>query len=505
MLEQEYSIGRFQNFLVLWLPLAILAMSLAFAMGFWASTSAFELNLVPEKPSQMLAFVALLSGATIVFKKPEIGLILLVAVVYSNASEIAVRNHGLPSALQALGILLGLVILVRWMSASSERPRGDAILILLAFYAVVLFGSSLHAINPGLADEKLFEHVKCLVLFALVVNLARSHTTLKRAVWAILIAGAALSTISAYQVLTSSYGWDFGGFGRIKVAQIVGDLRQPRIAGAFADPNFYAQVLIPLVPLALYRFLDTSSRRWKLLGAYCIAACLVALVFTYSRGGILALGVVLGLILIIQKPKLKHCVVGFILILLLLLLVPPQFQQRLGTLSQFMADEESPIVDTDSSFQQRSLLMRVAWDIWRDHPFFGVGAGNYSEYYLEYAEQIGATVDSYENFDQQRFPHSLYLEMAAETGLVGLLLFGAILLTACLKGWHAAHLFRKSGDLKSSRLVMSLLVGIAGYLTTSIFLHAHYLRHLWLLLALLAASSHIAIKAASNRKCGEPS
>ncbi len=490
--RNEQAVGQVGLSIPKWFLLAGATVLFAALLGLWASNGAAGLQFDPVHPTHLLIFITFLLGSAIVFHKPELGLLLLIALVYSNASEVTVRFHGWPSALQALGTLLGLVVLRHWLSKPTQRLRGDVMLILLAAHGFVLLSSSMYAVNPALAYEKFFEHIKCLLIFLLVINLVRSRITLDRAVWTLVIVGGILSTISVYQVMTSSYGWDFGGFGRIKNAQIVGELRQPRITGPFADPNFYAQILIPLVPLMLYRLRDGVSRWGKILGAYALTACLITLVFTYSRGGILALAVVLGLPLIIQRTPMKHCLAGLVLFGIALVMVPQQFEQRLRTLSQFVSDDRSTIANMDSSFQQRVLLMRVAWEIWREHQFLGVGAGNYSEHYQEYAERIGSTVSSYEDFDQRRFAHSLYLEMGAETGLVGMTVFAAILVVVGMKGWHAIRIFRQISDFAAARLITSLLVGLIGYLTTSLFLHAHYLRHFWLLLALVAASAHIA-------------
>ena len=66
-------------------------------LGFWASTGPVELNLIPSHPAQLLVFVGLLLGSTVVFRKPELGLLVLVGLVYSNASEIGVRFHVITS------------------------------------------------------------------------------------------------------------------------------------------------------------------------------------------------------------------------------------------------------------------------------------------------------------------------------------------------------------------------------------------------------------------------
>src|SRR4030066_415914 len=164
-----------------------------------------------------------------------------------------------------LGLLVGVDSLICW----------------LIIYGAVIFASSARAFNLQLADEDLFEHVKDLLIFFVIIIFMASRLTLWRVVWTLMLIGAFLGTISVYQVFTSSYGSEFGGFGRIKLAQIVGYIREPRIAGPLSDPNFYAQILVVLVPLALYRVWDESSLRLKAIAAYAFAVTMLALVFTY--------------------------------------------------------------------------------------------------------------------------------------------------------------------------------------------------------------------------------
>jgi O-antigen ligase len=251
----------------------------------------------------------------------------------------------------------------------------------------------------------------------------------------------------------------------------------------------------------MVRLWSEKSLWRKALEACGTVACLCALVFTYSRGAVLALLVMLVVALPILRLRLKHCLLGISLLGLSIMLAPRQFEQRLATLAQFVNAKESS-TNTDSSFRQRALLMRAAWEMWREHPFLGVGAGNYAEQYPDFANRVGSTVSSYEEFGEKRYAHSLYLEIGAETGLAGIVVFSAILCAAGICGWRAFRSYRRLCDLKMARLVVSLMIGVLGYLATSLFLHASYPRHLWLLLALVAASAQIARKAASSSEIG---
>jgi O-antigen ligase len=103
----------------------------------------------------------------------------------------------------------------------------------------------------------------------------------------------------------------------------------------------------------------------------------------------------------------------------------------LATLKQLIPGTDEQVIHLDSSFEQRKLYMKAAWSMFNKRTIAGVGAGNYSEHFQQQAQEVGAVVSSYEDFGKRRYPHSLYLEIAAETGLVGLVLFGSTLAQSC--------------------------------------------------------------------------
>jgi len=188
----------------------------------------------------------------------------------------------------------------------------------------------------------------------------------------------------------------------------------------------------------------------------------------------------------------RPLVVGLLVLVPLVLMVPQQFKGRLGTLSQLLPGNDESTVHLDSALQERMLLMRSAWEMFSDHPWLGVGAGNYTERYDEYAEHIGSTVSSYEGFDKPRFSHSLYLEVMAETGLVGLAVFAGIMVSTLLAFRAAYRDFMDAGNTRAAGLVVSLALGFIAYLTTSLFLHGDYLRHFWLLVAIAIVAKQVA-------------
>ena len=109
-------------------------------------------------------------------------------------------------------------------------------------------------------------------------------------------------------------------------------------------------------------------------------------------------------------------------------------------------------------------------------PLGGVGYGNYPELYQDYSPWIG--------LDPRREPreaHSLYLEVASETGVLGL---GVLTIGLALARALIVRGRRQLGAVgATSGLLMLDALGLAliAFLITSVFLHGAYPRVFWLL------------------------
>lgn len=467
--------------------LALATAAAAVALG-WAVAGNPELLHLddPFTPATAAALVMGLGLCAALLARPGLGLGLLVAFVYLNLSQVLVREHGLPSLFQLLVVPIALAA-CRGPGAERlrELPR-LALAGLLALYALVILVSTLPAADRELADERLAESLKLWVIFALTAVLAASRRRLLQGTWAMVAAGAFLGGLGTFQVLTGDFRQQFAGLARVKDAHIWGDVFEPRIAGPLGDPNFFAQILIVLVPIGLALAAESRGAQARVLALVATALILSGAVLTYSRGGALALGCVLLLTLASRRIRPRQVGLGAAAILLLLVLTPPEFVRRLGTIGEILPGSEE-VLDPDSSFLERKLYALTAWRMFLDHPLLGVGAGNYTVHFDRYADEVGFASRDYETPGEVHYPHNLYLEIAAETGLVGLAVFVAAVVAAVVSLRRARAALRHRGDTTSAALARALEIAIAGYLVSSLFLHGHFQRYLWLLFGLAAA------------------
>ena len=77
-------------------------------------------------------------------------------------------------------------------------------------------------------------------------------------------------------------------------------------------------------------------------------------------------------------------------------------------------------------------LWEVAWRMFRDHPWTGVGPGNYKQLFGQYFDGV---------IDGERIwssAHNLYLHQLAERGLVGFAALAALLTSLLTRAWLRA-------------------------------------------------------------------
>ena len=428
---------------------------------------------------------------------PDVALCSLVAFVALNLSDVLVRGHGLPSLLQVSFVPLALA---GWWNAPRESrwpPR--TLTLLLSGFLVVVLWSTTRAADPDAADVRLFEHLRGFAVFVVVVMLAQSAVSLRRAAWTFVLCIALLGGLALVQVLTGDYTHDFGGLARIKYAQVYGTTFEPRIAGPLGDPNFFAQILVMTVPIALYLAWTADDLRRRVLGIAAAAVAGGATVFTYSRGGAVALGGVLIACVFTHGINLRKAAMSLMPVLLVLgMAMPDDFARRLTTLNQLLPGSDE-VLRPDSSFGERRMFVAAAWHMFEDAPLLGVGAGNYGTHFLEYAQQVGSDVRLYVTPTEGYYPHNLYLEIAAETGIVGLLLFAGAVVVCVTNLWRSRSALLTANAGSSAGLVTGCVIALAGYLLTSVFLHGHFIRYWWLLIGFAAAAQKLAPGGAAPR------
>lgn len=429
------------------------------------------------------AAVAGLLAAWGLVRRPAAAACVVIALVVTDVSEILVRRHGWPSVL-AIAVGVAVLAVVGRRATGLVEALAHPVLAAAGTYLAVRILSIAVARDAGLATASVLETARG-VLLALVVASALLRRPAVRAAVATAVASATLlAAIAVVQAVTGRYDRDWGGLGRVKDAQIYADVFDRRVAGPVGDPNFFAELLVTVTPLALWAAEYAASTRLRVAAGAAVAVLAAGIAFTYSRGGLLALVVVAVLWTFSHRMTARRLALVASFGLVIAVAAGQALGARLATLSEFVPGGDDLDEHADSSFVERRLLTGTAWRMFVAAPVLGVGAGNYTVNFDAPAAEVGSTFREVGE-DRPHYPHSLPLEIAAETGIVGLLAFGGVIVAALL-GLERA---RRGADPAWSSLLRALQLAVVAHLTCGLFLHGALMRPLYVLLGLSAAAA----------------
>ena len=440
-----------------------------------------------QSPSKVAVVVLAALGATWIAIDSELGLFALVFLSYTHLSQVLITHHGAPSTATPLtGLLLGLVGFGIATKKTSLGPIALAAVPLVG-YGVAGLATLLVATYPEATIEGLRGYGNDAVTALLVVALLRTTRALRGTVWSLLAAGALLGSISVHQELTKSYEDTYWGFGLASVQNIVGSTNDYRVAGPLGDPNLYALFLVPLLPLALNRLDGEANKFLRLMALLTFVVVSLTVVFTYSRGGFLAMAASMGIMLVRKPPRLRVLVLTILVAIPVLSMVPAQYTARLRTLHEVLPFRGDEVGATkDSGFRGRLSEIQVGVLMFLEQPLLGVGLDNYPYLYQEYARRVGL-----DSRLAEREPHSRYLEIASEMGLVGLVAYGLVIASLFFSMRNAERRLSAAGGKDAAGMVRSLSVGLIAFLVGSFFLHEAFARYFWVLAGIALATRNV--------------
>ncbi len=389
-------------------------------------------------PKVYVAGFVLFVFLSVVFRVPEIGVLLLTGAVpfshlFSRASLF----------LSLLVISVSFAYLVKWI-------RGKRVFRLHLFDGAVAVMGVLYLLGGVVTTGgigSLYAACMYAVLLSgyfLAVNLLRSKEWIGR-VWRTFLWSGTVSAIFALVELVTgkvNASWvDLSLFSNMGV----------RITGGFGNPNVYAEYLLLLLPFA-YLFLGKQTEKWRGIAAGILLILLVNMIFTWSRGAWLGTLVSVCFFLLICVRAAPLLLIGGLMLLPTVSLFLPA-----AVLSRFTSIGNL----ADSSVSYRLSVWRGTADMLAATKYAGVGVGHsaFSAVYPAYAYGGSALV---------QHTHSVYLQILAELGIVGLLVFGAILVLfvqMCLE-----HMLRGGEKM----LVASGLASVLGLLIMGLTDHIWY-------------------------------
>jgi O-antigen ligase len=369
-------------------------------------------------------------------------------------------EYGRPEDPLKIPFIISAVLLVGWIVNKDKRWSRQSSL-LAAFLAVMAVGVPLAA-NSYSAFWSLYSMATILVCICLPLpSLVTSVRKVR--VW--------IYTFVAVALYVGLWALFHGGYG-------------PSGAGGAQDENYVAAMMGMAVSLAYFSIFAAKTRLGKVVLAGSILVFLAGTVAgrDVSRGGFLGHCAVF-LYCLVRSPRKW---VGVVLIALIAALVVP-------FVGSDYWDEIRSIGDVNVGTSDLRLeIWQIGLRMWRAHPIFGVGAGNFR--WMVGAYQSPAQLEKYgRDLGGSIIAHSLFVELLAELGIAGALVL-LFLLVRTFKDlrqvvWGGRpRAGGTSGDALALRCYADAVTGaIIACVVNGAFLSLLYYSYLWLFVMLGSA------------------
>lgn len=370
--------------------------------------------------------------------------------------------HGLP--------ILATVAAVTLFALSNDLGRRlnslNHPIVRAALGIVVLVALSVPgSLYPGGSTNFLLkDYLRSVILMLLIAASIRGLTDVRRYAWLHL---AGVTLFSAVVLARAQMGAD----GRLR------DM-------AYYDVNDLAMLIVCTLPLVLYLWRKPASLWSRALLMAATVFLMVTVGKTGSRGGFLGLLTVGGYLLLRLRgvSSLQRVTTVALLGVLLVTVASDKYFERISTILN---------VREDYNWSGKSETGRM--EIWQrgltymaDRPFFGVGAAAFGAAEGTLSPEA-VELHRYGRSFKWLAPHNSFIQIGAELGVGGLVLFIVLLASA----FRTLGRLRRAPASEIAVLAQILTASLVAFVVTASFLSQAYSAYLYALLGMILGLARV--------------
>jgi putative inorganic carbon (hco3(-)) transporter len=390
----------------------------------------------------------------ICFLRPVYGIIVWTVLAFVNPQDFGwgLAQQSSPALLVAIPTLLGCLVFTNgWQRLFNREVL--LIVLLWVWFTMTTFNSSY---DPAFAEKAVAAWSrwnmvsKILLMTAVTVLIVNTWQRLR---WlALAIAGSfGFLVVKNLPVMILTNG----------ASRVYG----PSFS-MIADNNDFGLALNMALPFFFF-LARTESNRWvRRLMMFLFLATILAIIFTYSRGALVGLFVVLACMLLQAKQKAILLPVVLFVFIFGAFLTPQKWRDRMSIDNAL-----------DTSAQSRLNVWQYSWALASDYPVMGGGFDAFTpSLFARYAP----------NPRDVHGPHSIYFGVLAEHGFTGLAVYLTLVLSCFLGLGQIIRTARFHQDDLSISYANMLRFSLAGFLASGAFLGRAYFDFLFSIVACVA-------------------
>jgi putative inorganic carbon (hco3(-)) transporter len=335
-----------------------------------------------------MAFVILLALVVVLawsLKNPFVGLLGMLVLFVLRPGEIY-------PVLGALRVELLSAIVV--LGSTLAHHRGFAVpkitKTVLGFW-LAMFAAVPLAFWKAQALSFTLDFGQIVVYHLLIVTLVNTEARFRKFVTTFALLMGWLGGSSLYLYLSGSFVYTMG------IQRATG------LTSAGGDPNTLALTLVSGLPMVLLLLTPDMTKLLRLTGLGIAGVSIVTIINTGSRSAFFVLLMVTFAFVATRQKRFIYVPVIVVTLLVAWTFIPAQYKTRYETVNN---------LDNDQSYQNRIRAWRAGWEMFKDNPLTGIGAGNFA-----YAS--GAQYWEGEGRKHWLNAHSLPIKAIGELGIVG--------------------------------------------------------------------------------------
>lgn len=390
-----------------------------------------------------------------------------------------------------INTLLGFLTLFAWVLVLMFNPKKykvqpNILAIPLSLFIIAMMLSLTQAVSLSRAMAVLVFILFTIGLSLLTVNMVQDKVILRKTLIVLFASSFLVGLFGLFQ-----FGGDIIGLPQgltlLKKGYTSRVFGFPRIQAFSMEPLYFANyLLIPLcvgLSLALNK-IEIFRRGWLVA---ILALLLLNFILTVSRGGYLGLAASLIIIALFCLKKvltwrniLITIVAGAVVVYGVVFALS---RGEYRATNEFLAHIKFQDITQGESIQGRLITFKHALRAWNISPLLGIGIGNYGPWTKNYPAEAPKT-----GWD---IVNNQYIELLAETGLVGLIAFSLLLIVLILRTLIA---FKNASDIFLKSVLVGLLAAFVGVLVQYNFMSTLYIIHIWVLIGMLVGVQNIILR-----------
>jgi len=250
------------------------------------------------------------------------------------------------------------------------------------------------------------------------------------------------------------------------------------------DNNFVGVAMVMLIPLCFF-LSQLAAQKWVSLMLFVTGICsIITAVLTYSRGALIGLAVIFLLYLLRTKRKIINITALTSIVVIGINVLPSQWFDRMETINTY---------EEDASANQRLEAWRFSFNMAKAN-FLGGGFNCFSpeQYYL-YSPVPDINIKK--EADGQlvaNTAHSIYFEVMAEQGFIGLTIYLLCLFSALFSLFKLNRLAKMIPNAKwIENYSKALSTAIIGFMACAAFVSRAYFELFWVFYAAVICLKYI--------------